>query len=247
MLEAGAVPLFDALGFDAPADADYANQPRASAVLRSGGHPVGLIVAPWAERLDPLWRPAVAYAVGRSASWCFLFNGTHLRLVDAGRLYARRFVEFDLDLAIDDARAFAAFWGLTRAERFGPEGAPIVPLGALVAMSERHASGVCRSLREGVLAASARVLGALVDRQARAPIDDSFEQALTIVYRLLFLLFAEARGLLPLWHPRLSRELQRRRRFDARRRARMEPPDFGTPCARSRGWRTPAAARATCR
>jgi hypothetical protein len=30
---------------------------------------------------------------------------------------------------------------------------------------------------------------------------DSFEQALTIVYRMLFLLFAEARALVPLWHP----------------------------------------------
>src|SRR4029077_17013407 len=30
---------------------------------------------------------------------------------------------------------------------------------------------------------------------------DSFEQSLTIVYRMLFLLFAEARALVPLWHP----------------------------------------------
>ena len=30
---------------------------------------------------------------------------------------------------------------------------------------------------------------------------DALEQALTIVYRLLFLLFAEARALVPLWHP----------------------------------------------
>ena len=30
---------------------------------------------------------------------------------------------------------------------------------------------------------------------------NSFEQALTIVYRMLFLLFAEARALVPLWHP----------------------------------------------
>src|SRR4029077_3399397 len=38
---------------------------------------------------------------------------------------------------------------------------------------------------------------------SRPPIspDASFEQALTIVYRILFLLFAEARGLVPVWHP----------------------------------------------
>ena len=34
-----------------------------------------------------------------------------------------------------------------------------------------------------------------------AQLDAAFEQALTIVYRLLFLLFAEARALVPVWHP----------------------------------------------
>jgi hypothetical protein len=32
-------------------------------------------------------------------------------------------------------------------------------------------------------------------------LDDAFEQALTVVYRLVFLLFAEARALVPVWHP----------------------------------------------
>src|SRR5262249_2282165 len=32
-------------------------------------------------------------------------------------------------------------------------------------------------------------------------LDDALEQALTVVYRILFLLFAEARALVPLWHP----------------------------------------------
>src|SRR5207249_5033883 len=77
----------------------------------------------------------------------------------------------------------------------------LTPFHGIVEASERHASGVCRSLRDGVLAASADVLGALIARHSRASTGDSFEQALTIVYRLLFLLFAEARGLVPLWHP----------------------------------------------
>src|SRR4029079_18641312 len=36
-------------------------------------------------------------------------------------------------------------------------------------------------------------------RSERAPA--SFGDALTVVYRILFLLFAEARGLVPQWHP----------------------------------------------
>src|SRR5947209_19532073 len=35
----------------------------------------------------------------------------------------------------------------------------------------------------------------------RRALDDVFEQALTVVYRILFLLFAEARSLVPVWHP----------------------------------------------
>src|SRR4029077_17237401 len=67
--------------------------------------------------------------------------------------------------------------------------------------SDRHASAVCRSLRDGVLEASADVLGALVNLSARPLVDSAFEQALPIVYRLLFLLFAEGRNPVPLWHP----------------------------------------------
>ena len=58
---------------------------------------------------------------------------------------------------------------------------------------------------QGVLAASGDVLCALLRPARRGvatepPLDGTFEQALTIVYRILFLLFAEARGLVPLWH-----------------------------------------------
>src|SRR6185436_10292388 len=85
---------------------------------------------------------------------------------------------------------------------FAAGGGP-ASLNAIIAESDRHAAGVCRSLRDGVLTASTDVLAALVAHSNRAGprIDDSFEQALTIVYRILFLLFAEARALVPLWHP----------------------------------------------
>ena len=39
------------------------------------------------------------------------------------------------------------------------------------------------------------------NRERRRHLDDAFEQALTIVYRIVFLLFAEARALVPVWHP----------------------------------------------
>src|SRR5207245_4115685 len=73
-------------------------------------------------------------------------------------------------------------------------------LAALIVESERHSASVCRSLREGVLEASKLLLQALAARRVPA-VDGAFDQALTIVYRLLFLLFAEARALVPVWHP----------------------------------------------
>jgi len=56
-------------------------------------------------------------------------------------------------------------------------------------------------LTTGVLTASADLLNALVRRRPAPDVSVAFEQTLTIVYRVLFLLFAEARGLVPLWHP----------------------------------------------
>ncbi|MBZ5557313.1 MAG: N-6 DNA methylase [Acidobacteriia bacterium] len=203
LLQHGAAPLAAALGFDPPAAVEAAG-PALAATLLAGGHAVALLVAPWGEPLDPLWRLAVTQALSRASNWCLLFDGLHLRIVDAGRLYARRHAQFDLDLAIDHPRAFAALWCTARASSLTADAADAGSLHALVAASDRHASAVCRSLRDGVLTASGDVLQALVTGRPAArlpPVGDSFEQALTIVYRMLFLLFAEARALVPLWHP----------------------------------------------
>src|SRR6185295_4005506 len=138
-------------------------------------------------------------------AWCFLFDGLRLRIVDGVRLYARRFLDFDVELAADQPRTFAALWRTCHASRAAADAGDPQSLHALVAASDRHAAGVCRSLRDGVLIASAEILRAMAARRRRVPdaraLDAAFEQALTIVYRILFLLFAEARALVPLWHP----------------------------------------------
>jgi hypothetical protein len=203
VLQSGAAPFFTALGFEPPAQVD-ATGPLLAATLRAGGRPAALLVAPWGEAFDPLWRVAVVEAGRRAARWCLVFDGLRLRIVDGRRLYARRYLEFDLDLAVDQAACVDALWRTAGAAALGADPADPRSLDALVAASDRHASGVCQSLRDGVLSASLDVLRALVARRARGrgiPIHDSFEQSLTIVYRMLFLLFAEARALVPLWHP----------------------------------------------
>ena len=111
LFEAAAAPLVDALGFDVPSRVERAGG-CVLATIHAGPEPVVLLVSAWAERLDPFWRLAITEAMRRAAAWALLFNGTHLRLVDADRLYARRFAEFDVDLVIDQERTFAAFWAL---------------------------------------------------------------------------------------------------------------------------------------
>jgi hypothetical protein len=192
MLDAGAMPFAAALGF-APA-ADVAHGPRCSSVtLRGSAAPVALIVASWGEAVDALWRDSVTQAMLRGASCCLLFNGTHVRFLDAGRTFTRRYLEFDIDQIIDDPRSFQAFWMVIKSRDWR----------GLVSASDRHAADVCRSLRSGVLSASTDVLSALIESRANpiSNLNDAFEQALTIVYRIVFLLFAEARALVPVWHP----------------------------------------------
>ena len=59
-----------------------------------------------------------------------------------------------------------------------------------------------RSLQAGVeLALTELVSGFAAGRRGSVPLDAALGDALTIVYRILFLLFAEARGLVPQWHP----------------------------------------------
>ena len=155
--------------------------------------PVALIVASWGEAFDALWRDSVTEAMLRGASCCLLFNGTHVRFLDAGRTFTRRYLEFDIDQMLDDPRSFQAFWTVIRSRQWRD----------LVGASDRHAADVCRSLRSGVMSASTDVLSALIEARAnpRSNLNDAFEQALTIVYRIVFLLFAEARALVPVWHP----------------------------------------------
>src|SRR5262245_32451711 len=204
VLETAATPLAALLGSDAPSDLEPSGAAIAG-TIRGGQRPIALIVVPWATAYDPLWRLAVTHAGRRSAAWCFVFDGLRLRLVDGVRLYARRYLEFDLDLAADHPTTCAALWRTCQVSHAAAEAADPQSLQTLVAASDRHAAGACRSLRDGVLAASGEILRAMATRRRRTAagrdLEAAFEQALTIVYRILFLLFAEARALVPLWHP----------------------------------------------
>src|SRR5262249_29798931 len=107
LLESAAVPVANLLGFRVVADVQFLEH-AAVATLRVEDVVAALVVTAWGERLDPWWRVAVIEARRRGASWCLLFNGTHIRLVNASRVFSRRFAEFDLDCVADDQQTAQA-------------------------------------------------------------------------------------------------------------------------------------------
>jgi hypothetical protein len=206
-----AAPLARVLGFEPPERINWHDH-AITATLAGGHSPLAIVITRWGERLDPLWRLAIIEGRRRNAAWCVLFNGVEVRLIDTTRVHTRRYAAFDLDLMLDDDATLGAFLKIVAPETLtaSAPGEHHTKLHAIVAQSELHAAGVCRSLRSGVLIAATEFTNALlagpapfVGRRPRriVALGVTFEQALTVVYRILFFLFAEARGLLPVWHP----------------------------------------------
>ena len=157
---------------------------------------VGLTTT-WGEPLERLWRSSIAGAIASDARWCLCCNGRVVRLVDARRTWSRDYLEFDLALLGLQPEAQTLLWSVASARAFAGNPAP---LDRAVALSRHHGIEVCRALGAGVLEALETLLIALT-RGGREPVAALWEQSLTVLYRVLFLLFAEARGLVPLWHP----------------------------------------------
>ncbi len=189
------VPLLRILGFEVGRRIDRDDVALIEAAIPGGGV-LPAIAVPWNRSLDQAWRDVVLDGVRADARWCFCCNGTALRIVDAQRTWTRRHLEFDLAVVAHDGLE-TVLWSLTRAEAMGAR-PPFLDRAA--ELSARHGVAVCRALGGGVLDALAALYRALALRSRKAPAA-LFEQSLTVVYRVLFLLFAEARGLVPIWHP----------------------------------------------
>ena len=195
--DAGIIPLLKILGFDIGQRSDEGTRAVLEAVAASGAV-VPVVIVPWNEPLDKGWRTLVLEGVQADARWCFCCNGAALRVVDAHHTWSRHYLEFDLGLLSLEAAARTVFWSAIRAEVMAAR-PPL--LDRATVMSARHGAAVCKALGDGVLDALGLLLTALASaRPAQSP-HVVFEQSLTVLYRVLFLLFAEARALVPMWHP----------------------------------------------
>jgi hypothetical protein len=148
------------------------------------------------------------------ALWGLACNGERLRLLrDNPSLTRPAYIEADLRriFEADSLADFAALWLLMHASRFGAPGTP--PTDCILerwreagqkageAARERLRDGVERALQEigdGLL--SHPVNGPLRERLASGdlPLPNFFGQLLRLIYRMIFLLAAEDRGLLHL-------------------------------------------------
>jgi hypothetical protein len=197
--DGGAMPLFSTFGYEL-LRLEPLGDHLVGTLARDGGHRIALCIAMWHGDLDAAWRNAVRASHSLGGSWAFIYSGGRLRIVDARRTYARRTMDFDLAATLPDERSVRVFVALIRAAGSAGDAG----LEQLVHRSESHGVSVCASLGDGVLEALTALATAL-DLSSHHHCDAAhgdavFEQAVTLVYRLLFLLFAEARAMVPTWH-----------------------------------------------
>ena len=156
-----------------------------------------MVVGGWGADLRRL-RERSRAKMSPEMRWWIGINGRTLVLVDASAAYTRRAAAVDLELLPEDADAAAALRAVLRR---GPSGELAGASVALAESNERRVA-VSRELESGVERALRRLVeGLSARRKVSAPLDVATADGLTVIYRLLFLLFAEARGLVPQWHP----------------------------------------------
>lgn len=208
-----ALPLAGQLGFRVH-DAEFEPRGVNARLETPRGSVVGLIVRPWAARASVAWRDPVDRSRKIGADWCLVLAPPFVSLVETRGSPLRRSLDFRLPDALD-ARSFSAFWRLLRASNFEPVSGRTTGttrIDAVVATAARHQELVRGDLQRGVDQALAALIPVLAHsgRHARhgardvdrdGPGRTRFDEALTIVYRLLFLLFAESRDLVPRSHP----------------------------------------------
>jgi hypothetical protein len=192
-----ATPLLKLLGFTIGYRIDRHDTTRIDAWFR-GRSLLPVLVLGWNESPEGAWRESVLDAVRADERWSLVVTGTSLRIVDAHRTWSRHYLDFDLALLSGEGMAFAVLWQIARAEALA-----VSPrlLDRAVDASARHGVAVCGVLAAGVLDALELLMRALQRRHRQCSSDVLLEQSLTVLYRILFLLFAEARGLVPMWHP----------------------------------------------
>ena len=146
----------------------------------------------------------IAFYIQHSGlDWGILTNGRRWRLYHTATAHKQdRFYEVDLPalIATNDPAAVVYFWAFFRRAAFTPQ-----PMGldAFLRASTDYARGVSDSLKAQVFDALRDVAQGMLDYPGNRLTPDTdtlrqlYDASLIVLYRLLFILYAEARELLP--------------------------------------------------
>ena len=196
LFDIAAMPLFALLGFRAR-DACIGRDVVHAQLETRHGVSVALAVLPWARRAPSAWRSVAAHGAG--AHWAFVLSPPFLSIVDLRGRASRHSVDLAFPAALDD-RSIDRLWLLAEARAFeSADATPASPFSRLVSAAARFQDAVRADLQTGVLDALTALTPEIARR--RQPRESAgFHEALTLVYRMLFLLFAESRDLVPRSH-----------------------------------------------
>jgi hypothetical protein len=171
------------------------------------GAPVALAwLLPEAEDLDPTKarRQLEAGLLAQNLDYGLIVTPQALRLVRSPR-HAPRGASFDVSLAsiadLEDADSLAAAYRVLAARNFVPDASGTRPIDTLEKESRRHSARVSNDLKDAVFEAAERIVGSfLADVRSRPdafasppPVSDLRDAGFLALYRLLFILYAEAR------------------------------------------------------
>ncbi|MBK9242684.1 MAG: N-6 DNA methylase [Acidobacteria bacterium] len=190
LFDTAAMPLFGRLGFRAR-NPRFAPGGATATLLTPGGQTIALLVRPWADRPPALFREATSAARDAGANWCCVFAPPTLSIVPASGNVTRRSLDFTFPAAADPG-SLGIFLMLAGSAAFDT--------GALdhwLDAARTDAARVRVDLQQGVIDALAELTQVLTRATRATPTGE----ALTLVYRILFLMFAESRDLVPRHHP----------------------------------------------
>jgi hypothetical protein len=212
--------LRDVLGYHLGAGEDRIHPLFPSAEDEAQGRPPLLLayVGDFAEDLDakrdgkapPI--QALGSALARAKAdlrYGLMLTGERLRLIRRkGEGPAGAYLELDLPACLEDEDrdSFAAALRLLREDAFVPAEDGTLPIDAIERESREHAAKVSEDLKRAMFGAAESLIQALLDaRRADGETEPDLNQlreaALTCLYRLLFILYAEARDPRLLSHP----------------------------------------------
>jgi Eco57I restriction-modification methylase len=142
------------------------------------------------------------------ADWGLLLAGTSFRVYRRSSGISQQYLQVDLEslVELDDDNTWKGFAAIFRAPAFVTEDGEVPLIRRVVDESRRHASALAVDMRRDVVDAAERLIQGALDHHAnqqllgepgRAQLQQLFEETLYYLYRILFVLYAEAREILP--------------------------------------------------